>query len=168
MTKKVNSFLKAQFRKVTPEEVLSRIEEIKSWEVEKNFDPKEVYEWGNCGNMFMLLRQTFPCAVPYVVDGPHIITRIRGHYYDVNGVKDEELKEYYQFRIADSRDLENYSYNYNKQIYCYATSREEEPKEPLIPLSTRLRTVRRAIMPNAIKNFKQALRITEKFADLLS
>lgn len=55
---------------------------------------KEIFTKGDCGRLYYILKYVFPTAVPYLVtkdkDGMtvHIITKINGKFYDINGLYD--------------------------------------------------------------------------------
>ena len=70
-------------------EILRTIEFIRLQEFKRLRNPMKVYVFGNCGNLYFLLKKAFPDAIPYLSKtrkyGEHIITCIDGKFYDIRG-----------------------------------------------------------------------------------
>lgn len=72
---------------------------------------KEIFTYGNCGNVFKILQSVFPEAKPCLMDN-HIITLIEGRFYDIEG----EVKlniENPCYTILDEMELDDYVNNYS-------------------------------------------------------
>ena len=90
-----------------------------------------VYNYGSCYNFYLILKEVFPKAEAYFYDKNkgHIITKIDGEYYDIEGiVYDEHIKPIKltkkehliwrknKYRMNFNRMRLNYE-NHSKEIY---------------------------------------------------
>lgn len=66
-------------------------------------DAPLVYTRGGCYGLYQILKVVYPSAVAYFDDAEqeHILTKIEGRYYDINGE--------YQFRLTERKELKKLS-----------------------------------------------------------
>lgn len=144
-------FNKTKNNNSTDTNVLNVINLIRNLEESRGFDPLEVYTKGDCGNLFFLLKEKFPQAIPYIhykANGKHVITCIDGFFYDIRGKYLVSDIDDTLLRTADLKGLKELSYNFNtsKLMMCLTNNqklkyhvRESVPVK--IAIKTRLKVL---------------------------
>lgn len=87
-------------KKSTHKEVINFIKVIR----ESFGDSSIIYKWGGCYGFYTILKHLFPEAVAYFSDEDHdhILSKINGRYYDIDGEYDTE---YHDFKESKAKKL---------------------------------------------------------------
>lgn len=110
-------------------QILSFLQEL------KNSHPEmaAIFTQGSCMNLFCILRVLHPSAECYY-NSDHVITKIDGQYYDINGVvrKTEDYIKFTEvYRKKDARRAFNQMYKANHAIIKEELHKPIKIKNPL-------------------------------------
>lgn len=74
---------------------------------------RHIYTQGGCYRFYVLLSKMYKGCVPYIIankTSPHIITRYRGKYYDING-EVSNVNGYVKLKEEDIPMVEKWSFH---------------------------------------------------------
>lgn len=75
-----------------------------------------IFTKGGCYQFYLFLKKMFPAAIPYINQNKdHVITRIGGYFYDINGVY-KDYNKYIPLSNDDIKIVEQWSFRQQQLI----------------------------------------------------